>query len=142
RPPVPRAVSVAAVLLIALHFVPGLAHPLRFSRWAEPQLQEHRLAGLWIRETQGQGRRIAALVPDAAYYAKGRWTPWTPDERDAWVAQARASGVELVVVDEEMSRRFDPRLLAYLDARVPAGTRVLHDFAPHPGRRVRVLDLR
>jgi hypothetical protein len=137
-----RRLVAAALVVVALHLVPGLAYPLRHSPWNEPQLPEQVIAGRWIRDTLGPGRRIMSLIPNVAYYASGRWTQLSEAPPDAIAARAASAGVDLLVVDEEMVRRAAPALAGLLDGAPPAPWRLVRDFAPHPGRRVRVMSPR
>jgi len=41
------------------------------------------------------------------------------------------------VLDELLTRRYQPRLLPLLAGAPPRELRLLHELAPHPGRRIR-----
>lgn len=130
--------AVALVGAAFLHGAPALSYPLRASAWGDVQMTEHRAMGRWILEHHGPGRRILTRAPETVYYAHGEWRLLGDVGPAGLAAEARRTGSELVVLDELLTRRYQPGLLPLLAGVPPRELRLLHELTPHPGRRIRV----
>ena len=138
----PRAwVATACVLVAVLHGIPALSYPLRASRWGDIQMTEHRAMGRWILERHGPGRRILTRAPETVYDARGEWRLLPDIVPGDVAAEAQRTGSQLIVIDELLTRRYQPRLLPLLAGDPPSPLRLRHEMAPHPGRRIRLFTI-
>lgn len=99
--------------------------------------REFMVAGKWLKEEFGAGRRIMAYSPQMAYYAEGESVVLPHATPEEVARYARHREVEFVAVDERFTPKRRKPAAPLLDkSNAPEGFELIYDATPQTAQRI------